>query len=403
MIDYLINIFEQSEFAQGGLMVVVGGSLLGITYRFGMTFLRFIRTLISRASTVEITVSESHGNTFNYILYWLKNQKYTDGFCSRFLAQSFQNKVVLSPSYGQHFFIYKKRPAWLIYKVEEERNNRYENIQIIFVRFFQKKKLIQDIIDEGTSLYHAEKYDGTKIHIQQHDYWENLLVKKQIATPVLSQENDYDDLVLDMQNFLESEEKYLKKGINYKRGYLFYGPPGNGKTTAIVALAQNMKKHLCIVNFGDETISEKNLLMAIGQLPQNSIVCFEDIDAVNSRKTTTTQPLPDKMVRNDDGKLILHESANTDNRPTVISLSTILNILDGVFTPNGLIFIMTTNFKEILDKALIRPGRIDVTYEFTDTNEYQLSVLSERFGKKTEDFQHLIGKPVAETTLNLNS
>ena len=42
MIDYLINIFENSEFAQGGLMVVVGGSLLGIAYRFGMSTLHWI-------------------------------------------------------------------------------------------------------------------------------------------------------------------------------------------------------------------------------------------------------------------------------------------------------------------------------------------------------------------------
>ncbi len=397
MIDYLINIFENSEFAQGGLMVVVGGSALGIIYRFGMTALNWLRRTIARTSTVEITVSESHGNSFNYILYWLKNQKYTDGFCSRFLAQTFQDKVILSPSYGRHLFIYKGKPAWLIYKVEEERNNRYENIQIIFVRFFKKKKLIQDIIDEGKTLYHSEKYDGTKIYIQQHDYWENLLVKAKIASPVLSNEDDYNDLVIDIANFLEQEADYLHKGLNYKRGYLFYGPPGNGKTTAIVALSQEMKKHLCIVNLADESISEKSLLMAMGQLPKNSIVCFEDIDAINSRKTTTTPPrdaidLPPSLTGRDNPK-----------ETSAISLSTILNVLDGVFTPNGLIFFMTTNFKDSLDTALIRPGRIDRTYEFTDTNEYQLSILAKRFDKNPEDFQHLIGRPVAETTLNLNS
>ncbi len=382
MIDYFINIFENSEFAQGGLMVLFGASALGLFWRF----LGKMKALVSRFTTVDITVSESHGNTFNYLLYWLKNQKYTDGFCSRFLALTFNNKVILSPSYGTHFFIYDGKPAWLIYKVEEEKNNRYENIQIIFVRLFKKKALIESIIEEGKSLYWSEKYEGTKIQIQQHDYWENLLVKAKIAAPVLSQENDYADLVADMAKFLVSEQDYLTKGLNYKRGYLFYGPPGNGKTTAIVALAQEMKKHLCIVNLADEGITEKNLLMAIGQLPKNSIVCFEDIDAINSRQTTTGQDDPPKKE---------------DKSP--MSLSSILNVLDGVFTPNGLIFIMTTNFKDTLDKALIRPGRIDRTYEFTATNEYQLSVLVKRFGKDAADFQHLIGKPVAETTLELNN
>jgi len=382
--DYLWKIFEQSELAQGGLIVIVGGSIMGILYKLLFT----IRNFVNRISTVEITASESHGNSFEYLVYWLKNQQYTDGFCSKFLAMSSQGNIILSPSYGSHLFFYRRRPAWLIYKVEEEGHNRVENINIIFFRVFGKKALITEVIEEGRKLYYSEKYTGTKIYIQRHDYWEMLLTKETIASPVLANKDDYSNVLEDMNKFLVSKQDYLGKGINYKRGYLFYGPPGNGKTTCILSLAQDLQKHLCVINLGDIGLSEKALLMTMGQIPKDSIVCFEDIDAIHSRNIKK-----DKIKSRE-------EYEKEDSSP--VSLSTILNVLDGIFTPNGLIFIMTTNYKETLDTALIRPGRIDYQYEFKNTNEYQLDILASRFDKNPKDYQNLLDKPVSESSLNLN-
>jgi len=215
-----------------------------------------------------------------------------------------------------------------------------------------------------------------------------LLTKETIASPVLANKDDYSNVLEDMNKFLVSKQDYLGKGINYKRGYLFYGPPGNGKTTCILSLAQDLQKHLCVINLGDIGLSEKALLMTMGQIPKDSIVCFEDIDAIHSRNIKK-----DKIKSRE-------EYEKEDSSP--VSLSTILNVLDGIFTPNGLIFIMTTNYKETLDTALIRPGRIDYQYEFKNTNEYQLDILASRFDKNPKDYQNLLDKPVSESSLNLN-
>ena len=64
---------------------------------------------------------------------------------------------------------------------------------------------------------------------------------------------------------------------------------------------------------------------------------------------------------------------------TPVSLSTILNSLDGLLTPEGLVFFITTNHPEKLDKALIRPGRIDLIKEFNNANEFQIGALFDRF------------------------
>ncbi len=90
-------------------------------------------------------------------------------------------------------------------------------------------------------------------------------------------------------------------------------------------------------------------------LPRRCILLLEDIDSAGLVK------------RQEEG------GKGKDNNG--ISLSGLLNAIDGVASPEGRVLVMTTNCPEKLDKALIRPGRIDIKIQFTMATRSQISQL----------------------------
>jgi hypothetical protein len=182
-------------------------------------------------------------------------------------------------------------------------------------------------------------------------------------------------------NFFKKNKKwYDDKGIPYTLGLLLSGPPGGGKTSTIKCVANEMQRHIINVKLHKHItrIQMENLffndtinVLQNGKSEQfiipiyNRIYVFEDIDCqendiVLERKDTITEFIEkEKPIREEDV---------TQNEK--LSLSCLLNILDGILETPGRIIIMTTNFPKLLDKALIRPGRIDLICEFTKcTNE----------------------------------
>ena len=182
-------------------------------------------------------------------------------------------------------------------------------------------------------------------------------------------------------NFFKKNKKwYDDKGIPYTLGLLLSGPPGGGKTSTIKCVANEMGRHIINVKLHKHItrIQMENLffndtinVVQNGKCEQfiipiyNRIYVFEDIDCqendiVLERKETITELIEkEKTIREED--VTINEK---------LSLSCLLNILDGILETPGRIIIMTTNFPKLLDKALIRPGRIDLICEFTKcTNE----------------------------------
>lgn len=147
-----------------------------------------------------------------------------------------------------------------------------------------------------------------------------------------------EDLVEDLRGFLESEDRYVRLALPWHRGYLLHGPPGTGKTSMVKALANEFKLDLWYVALGDLK-EEASLINLLSDVSPRSILLLEDVD--------TIQLTHDR------------DEAPAKASPTSISLSSLLNALDGVATPHGLVTVMTTNHFEKLDPALTRAGRMD--------------------------------------------
>ncbi|KAJ4307342.1 hypothetical protein N0V88_000725 [Collariella sp. IMI 366227] len=168
-------------------------------------------------------------------------------------------------------------------------------------------------------------------------------------------------VISDMEEFLLSGTArfYSNRGIPLRRGYLFHGPPGTGKTSLSFALAGVFGLDIYVISLSEHTLTDDDLLSLFLALPRRCIVLLEDIDTAG-------------LKRDED------PAADSSNGKPRISLSGLLNAIDGVASQEGRVLIMTTNEPERLDKALIRPGRVDLQVAFTNVTEEEARKLFKR-------------------------
>lgn len=163
----------------------------------------------------------------------------------------------------------------------------------------------------------------------------------------------------------ESYKDYNKHGIPYKMNIILHGAPGVGKTSLIHSIASECDANLCILNINAE-LKEESMIEAISQVnddDKKSILVLEDIDCI----------FADRKVH--------------DSMKNHITMNGILNCLDGFNNPEGLIVIMTTNFPDKLDDALLRSGRIDLNIELTYLDKFQARNMFLSFFNNEEYFE----------------
>ncbi|KAK4574065.1 hypothetical protein LTR86_001826 [Recurvomyces mirabilis] len=159
-----------------------------------------------------------------------------------------------------------------------------------------------------------------------------------------------DSLVDDISTYLDPKTKtyYANRGIPYRRGYLFYGPGGTGKTSFATAIAGHFKLDVFMLSLSNPELTDVKLQRLFDDLPSKCIILLEDVDSSgiergNMRKSQAEDWEEDKPKSMKKG----------------VTLSGLLNVLDGINSGEGRITIMTSNSPDSLDPALVRPGRID--------------------------------------------
>ena len=181
--------------------------------------------------------------------------------------------------------------------------------------------------------------------------------------------------------FLTRRDWYDTKGIPYTLGFMFHGPPGVGKTSTIKAIANEGKRHIVNVQlseiktkaqlhhlfFNDEVHVWNGVQTEKYTIPVSErLYVIEDIDAMGDTvlRREWKKPTPTVTKPKEDDPFLSREKEEKD----VIDLAFILNLLDGTLEANGRILAITTNFPERIDRALIRPGRIDMIVNFKKCN-----------------------------------
>lgn len=186
------------------------------------------------------------------------------------------------------------------------------------------------------SLYIAMRYGG----------WESLEFPQRALDTVVLKEGQKERIVDDLAKFLAEEKEYARLGIPWHRGYLLHGPAGTGKTSLAKAIATHFEMDSYYVPLSDLSM-DTDLIQTLSKIRRRSILILEDIDVV-------------------------HAAKDRDDNSKGITMSGLLNALDGMVTPHGLVTIMTTNNVSALDPALIRAGRADLQekLDYVDADQF---------------------------------
>jgi chaperone BCS1 len=242
---------------------------------------------------------------------------------------------------------------------------------IHLIAYGQDTTILKEFID--AAIVHSMKKDEGMIGIYEQHRWGIGWTKVQSKKPrslnsVVLDTNLQQKIIDDIQNFQESSEWYIKRGVPYRRGYLLYGPPGTGKTSFTQAIAGALKLNICYLNLSSGRMDDDDLNRALNDAPSHSIILLEDIDAL----------------------FVGREAVKKDQHSRQISFSGLLNALDGVRSQEGRILFMTTNHREKLDPALMRPGRADYHVQLNNASHAQMSRLFLNFNpgedQLAEDF-----------------
>ncbi len=149
----------------------------------------------------------------------------------------------------------------------------------------------------------------------------------------------------EMVDFLEKPEKYLEIGAKLPRGALLVGPPGTGKTLLAKAVAGEAKVPFFSLS-GSEFVemyvgvgaSRVRDLFKRANSMAPCIIFIDEIDAIGRSRDTR------------------HAGGDSEREQT---LNQLLSEMDGFDTSKGIVVLAATNRPEVLDKALLRPGRFD--------------------------------------------
>ncbi|KAI4717373.1 P-loop containing nucleoside triphosphate hydrolase protein [Aureobasidium sp. EXF-10727] len=391
-----------------------------------------------------------------------------------------------------------------------ERTENYVNLSCIGLDTNPIKLLLADI-----KAWTVRK-EGSKtiIRVPAEERWNGWMRSSErpsrpLDTVILDPEQK-SRILQDMNDHLHplSSKWYASRGIPYRRGYLFSGPPGTGKTSLSFSVAGIFGLDIHIINLMDPTMTESMLSRLFNNLPKRCIVLFEDIDAAGiknrkdesesdsdsdsgsepesvdedsvktmagkaksksrgrtmvkgqvdtngsarstrrdagsvnnhvngdttqdlslsaknghtktlihinssqehtaaalhatdrlltsqssprrdsspltveslaraliaaSRRARSTSPSPAPRKRRRNRKA--RSSTTSEELASKITLSGLLNVIDGVATHEGRILIMTTNHPEKLDPALIRAGRVDMQISFSYATALQIKSL----------------------------
>jgi chaperone BCS1 len=385
------KLVSANQFAQGGLLLMVLGGAAAYLRNLPRQLYNwcFERLVI----TVQV---DSKDNAFTWFQVWLSKQHVAGKM--RDLALTTRNnlqggftisdeenapKALLAPTDGTFHVCLEGQRYW--FSASRERMQGSNSVLIGFhetltIRtLFTNRAALHALVASAYKAVHVPEEPRVDILAPRWDDWNVVQRVKPRAPESLVYANGlFEKILEDARKFLASEQWYTDMGIPWRRGYLLHGPPGNGKSSLITALAGAIKRSVCVMNLSSLALTDEAVTNLLGEAPEGSLVLLEDVDAVFTGR---------------------ERSSGNDSK---LSFNGLLNALDGVTAQQGRMVFMTTNHLEKLDPALVRPGRCDVHQFVGNATREQIAGMLTRFYATLEaDAAHALSVRIQDHALSM--
>ena len=365
--DWINSISGQNQVIAGAIVLWV----LGVSSYLLKVVPSKVLGFTKKHLTTELTVTNDSA-AFYKVCDWIGEKSFCKGLRKLKLNNGRHgcDTSTKSIGYGNHILFHNYRPISINLSMSDNSNSEKFKEVLQITTLGRSHKYFNRLISDITQLEDTKRsYTYTK-----DGYWHRHKeqTRRDFSNVIL--EDDKEQIIKSTINsFLNKEEWYKINGIPYQLGILLYGPPGTGKTSVIKAIANYVDRNIAILPVNNI----QNLEHAFNNMPDDSIIVLEDID------TNIITRSRDKSTEEHSHLLDILEAEGT-------LLSHVLNTIDGLVSQHGRILIMTTNHIDKLDKALIRPGRVDLKVEVSYLNSNTFYKFMKRFfGNVPQNFKIL--------------
>jgi mitochondrial chaperone BCS1 len=347
LLQQLLN--GQNQFASGGLLLMIIGGI-GV----------FLRQLPLRCwwwmvgqSTMTITVKDDD-IAFHWVKEWFLEQEFLKRVRRVDLDTTLRGQeLAMIPAPGRHWFMYRGRPLWVwFYRSDNTKERTQRRMEALtFSTVGRDRAFVKAFVADVVACHQRKLRIASHLFVYDEGWTMVDAYSSRLLESVILKPGEKEHLVQDIERFRSSRNRYRQLGVPYHRGYLLYGPPGTGKTSLVSALAAKSGMSIYAVNLTEFT--DRSLRSAINDVPENSVVLLEDIDCMRTGNRRTSETEAAKQQGQGAG------GEKREAGQFGVTLPGLLNVLDGFHAPENVLFVMTTNRIEVLDPALLRPGRID--------------------------------------------
>ena len=369
--DYFLTLYQSfMGFTKTNPVVAGAVSLWGLTVitLFFVKIPQRIFHYLSRELTTTLEINNDHVGTnletFNNFLRWHKNSRWSRWSRSLSLSSEYSDhNTVVGIGNGRHYFWYKRRFFWMNRSQVQQSGGYHIYHEIKINMLGRNRQILLDLIEE---IKYQPAEDRVGVFTFEKEWSRLTDVAMRRLETVIIEKSLKARLIQLVTEFKTARTWYEVRGLPYKLTMLFHGLPGTGKSSLIKAFASHFKMNLCVLNLSG--MSDAGLQKALSSAPVNSLVVIEDFDSTDATQARSSL-LPYARASNSDdaptdagsGNITAASSviAGVPEKFSFLTLSGILNSLDGVVALDETIIILTSNVIDQLDPAILRPGRID--------------------------------------------
>lgn len=376
------------DFIKGTIVLGSAGTIVALAIRYLKSIPVFLWERILRRIRYTVTI-EQNTDLFLYLERWLITF-HTDQY--RNVIAFFENDYIVGKDseppiedvkatsgktddkvddnikYRQksdHIFIRYQKVVIKIYKGRDKLEHTSNLAALFYDHFYisalfgkNKIKVLLEEVREFNQQFKLSE-DSLKVYVSS-SYGDWYKIKDVLPKPlsgIIIDKTEKENLRNDISNFLSNKAWYQERGIPHKRGFMFEGSPGNGKSSLAMAIGREFNKDIFTLIL-NSIESDNSLIRLFSNLSNNSILLVEDVDSAFKKR------IAKKGVK--------------------ISFQAFSNCLDGVLYTDDIIVIMTTNNIGDIDSALLRAGRIDMKLKLNNpTQQIAMEYINHFFDKNS--------------------